>query len=90
MKTVPITYFSDVLCVWAYIAQLRVEAIKERFGAQVRFDKKVCPVFGDTARKIATGWKDKGGYEGFNAHLRHAAHHRDFLREHRLGVFVHL
>jgi hypothetical protein len=28
MKTVPIIYFSDVLCVWAYIAHLRVEAVK--------------------------------------------------------------
>jgi predicted DsbA family dithiol-disulfide isomerase len=73
MKVVPITYFSDVLCLWAYIAQLRVDAIKARFDQQVRFEKRFCPVFGDTARKIATTWKDKGGYEGFNAHLRHAA-----------------
>ena len=73
MKCVPITYFSDVLCVWAYIAQLRVDAIKAKFGDEVRFERKVCPVFGDTARKIAANWKDKGGYEGFNAHLRHAA-----------------
>jgi predicted DsbA family dithiol-disulfide isomerase len=73
VKTVPITYFSDVLCVWAYIAQLRVDAIKARFGEQVRFEKKFCSVFGDTRRKITTTWKDKGEYEGFNAHLRHSA-----------------
>lgn len=71
MKTVPITYFSDVLCIWAYIAQLRVNAIHEKFDGQVTFDRKFCSVFGDTARKMATTWKDKGGYEGFNAHLRH-------------------
>ncbi len=29
--------------------------------------------FGDTARKISTTWKDKGGYGGFNAHLMHSA-----------------
>lgn len=73
MTTVPIVYFSDVLCVWAYIAQLRVDAIKERFGEQVRFEEKFCSVFADTRRKITTTWKDKGEYAGFNAHLRHAA-----------------
>lgn len=73
MKTVPILYFSDVLCIWAYIAELRVSAIKAEFGDQVAFDQRFCSVFGDTARKIPTAWKDKGGYEGFNAHLRHSA-----------------
>ena len=74
MSDVPITYFSDLgLCVWAYIAQLRVDAIKARFGDQVRFEKKFCSVFGDTRRKIGASWGDKGGHAGFNAHLRHAA-----------------
>jgi len=70
---VPIVYFSDVLCVWAYIAELRVGAVKQAFGDQVRFDYRFCSVFGDTARKIPSAWRDKGGYEGFNAHLRHSA-----------------
>ena len=40
MQAVPITYFSDVLCVWAYIAQLRVNAVKAKFGDKVRFEKR--------------------------------------------------
>jgi predicted DsbA family dithiol-disulfide isomerase len=73
MKTVPIVYFSDVLCVWAYIAHLRVTAVKAAFGEQVAIEHRFCSVFGDTDRKVAVAWRDKGGYEGFNAHLRHAA-----------------
>lgn len=73
MKTVSITYFSDVLCVWAYIAQLRVDAIQSAYGGQVSFDYRCCNIFGDTARKIPTDWKDKGGYAGYNEHLRRAA-----------------
>ncbi|MFI4976303.1 MAG: DsbA family protein [Caulobacterales bacterium] len=72
-KSVPIVYFSDVLCVWAYIAQLRVDAVKRAFGERVHFEQRFCSVFGDTAGKIAANWRDKGGYEGFNAHLRHSA-----------------
>ncbi|MDQ0463717.1 putative DsbA family dithiol-disulfide isomerase [Caulobacter ginsengisoli] len=73
MTPVPIVCFSDVLCIWAYIAQLRVDALKAAFGDQIRFEPRFCSVFGDTARKISTAWKDKGRYEGFNAHIRHVA-----------------
>lgn len=73
MKTIPIIYFSDLLCVWAYIAELRLRAVKAAYGAQVQVEHRFCSVFGDTARKMATTWRDKGGYEGFNAHLRQSA-----------------
>jgi predicted DsbA family dithiol-disulfide isomerase len=73
VKTVPITYFSDALCIWAYIAELRVAALKRSFGEQLHLEFKFCSVFGDTARKIAKNWGGKGGFEGFNAHLLQAA-----------------
>jgi len=71
--SVEIKYFSDILCVWAYISQVRIDAIKEKFGDGVRIEHRFCSVFGDTAAKIDTTWKDKGGYAGFNAHLRQSA-----------------
>jgi predicted DsbA family dithiol-disulfide isomerase len=73
MTTVRILYFSDVLCVWAYIAQLRVNFMKETYGDRIRLETRFCSVFADTARKITAAWSGKGEYEGFNAHLRHAA-----------------
>jgi predicted DsbA family dithiol-disulfide isomerase len=71
--SVEIKYFSDILCVWACISQVRIDAIKEKFGDGVRIEHRFCSVFGDTAAKIDTTWKDKGGYAGFNAHLRQSA-----------------
>ncbi len=73
MSPVKITYYSDVLCIWAYIAQARVNAIKEKFAGGVAFDYRFCSVFGDTAQKIGAGWKDRGGYQGFNKHLHEVA-----------------
>jgi predicted DsbA family dithiol-disulfide isomerase len=73
MTTVQVTYFSDVLCIWAYAAQARIDAVKEKFGDTVRLDYRFCSVFGDTARKINSAWRDKGEYVGFNAHLRKVA-----------------
>lgn len=73
MNVVELTHFSDLLCVWAYIAQARMAAVKEKFGDSVRIRQRFCSVFGDTAEKIRLSWKEKGGYEGFNLHLRHVA-----------------
>jgi predicted DsbA family dithiol-disulfide isomerase len=73
MAKVTITCFTDILCIWAYIAQLRVDEARSRFGGDVVFDNRFCPVFGDAAGKIATQWAARGGYDGFNAHLTEAA-----------------
>jgi len=73
MSLVKITYFSDILCIWAYVSQARINAVTEKFVDGVRIEHRVCSVFGDTAQKIPSSWKDRGGYEGFNAHLREIA-----------------
>ena len=70
---VDITYFSDLLCIWAYASQARIDAIKEKFADAIRVEHRFVSVFGDTGTKITSTWKDKGGYEGFNAHLRQVA-----------------
>ena len=73
MSLVKITYFSDILCIWAYVSQARINAVNEKFVDGVRIEHRVCSVFGDTAQKIPSSWKNRGGYEGFNAHLREIA-----------------
>src|SRR5674536_354273 len=73
MGAIEVTYFSDVLCIWAYASQARVDAVKEQFGDAVRIKHQFCPVFGDTTGKITSTWNDRGGYDGFNSHLRKMA-----------------
>jgi predicted DsbA family dithiol-disulfide isomerase len=72
-QPVHITHFSDILCIWAYIAEARIEAVKRRFGDQVELEHRFCSVFGDTAERIGKGWAARGGYQGFGAHVREAA-----------------
>ena len=57
MSVVQVSYFSDVLCIWAYATQARIDAVKEVFGDTVRLDYRFCSVFGDTARKITSSWQ---------------------------------
>ncbi|WP_291869429.1 DsbA family protein [Bradyrhizobium sp.] len=73
MSVVKVSYFSDVLCIWAYVAQARLDAVRDKFGDAVRLDQRFCSVFGNTPLKIPTTWRDKGEYAGFNAHLRGVA-----------------
>lgn len=67
---VRVDYFSDLLCVWAYVAEARVREMCARFPDRIVVVERFCSVFGDTATRIGDGWADRGGYEGFGAHVR--------------------
>ena len=82
MSVVKVSYFSDVLCIWAYATQARIDAVREKFGDTVQFDYRFCSVFGNTALKITSTWRDKGEYAGFNAHLRSVAHQFPHIEVH--------
>ncbi|TJY63294.1 dithiol-disulfide isomerase [Sinimarinibacterium sp. CAU 1509] len=71
-KNIALTYYSDVLCVWAYISQARVDEVAARFPDEVSIDYRFCSIFGDTAYKIESGWGARGGYAGYANHLREA------------------
>ena len=71
--TVHISYVSDVLCVWAYVAEARLDALREEFGDAVELEYRFIPIFGATRYRIGEGWKDKGGYAGFGRHVRQVA-----------------
>jgi predicted DsbA family dithiol-disulfide isomerase len=69
MRSLSFTYYSDVLCVWAYIAQARVDEVARNFPDRVTIEHRFCSIFGDTAHKVETGWKGRGGYAGFGKHI---------------------
>jgi predicted DsbA family dithiol-disulfide isomerase len=70
---VRVAYFSDVLCVWAYLAQIKVDEVRATFGSQVEIESRFISVFGDTAAKLGAGWKDRGGFAGYARHVAEIA-----------------
>jgi len=70
---VQIAHFSDTLCIWAYVSQIRVDEVKKKFGDRVRLSYHYIPVYGDTRHRIGDGWKDKGNYLGYTRYLRSIA-----------------
>ena len=73
MSPVRVSYYSDVLCIWAYIAQRRLEELIQKFGNELSIDAHFCSVFPDAWGKIEDKWKSQGGFEGFNRHINEVA-----------------
>lgn len=68
-----VDYYSDVLCVWAWIAQRRIDELNKKFGEQISLKYHYVDIFGDTETKMATQWDNRDGFNGFAEHVRHAA-----------------
>lgn len=69
MEPIRISYFSDVLCIWAYIAQIRLDELKANFPDQVAIDYHFFPVFGNAHEKLEKSWRDRGGLRGYSNHV---------------------
>jgi predicted DsbA family dithiol-disulfide isomerase len=68
-KKLVIDYYSDVLCVWAWIAQKRLDQLTLEWGEQIEFRFHYLNLFADTQQRIGQGWADKGGFAGFSKHV---------------------
>ena len=72
MSAVEVTYFSDVLCVWAYVSQARVDAVKNKFGDTVRIRHRFCSVYGVPPARSPRLGTTRANMTG-SAHLRQVA-----------------
>jgi predicted DsbA family dithiol-disulfide isomerase len=66
---VTVDYFSDVLCVWAYGGQVRLDELWNKLGDQVVIRERFMTLFADTQTRIGEGWADRGGFSGFGEHV---------------------
>ena len=70
MDRVKISYFTDVLCVWAYVSQVRMDELRANFKGAVELDCRYFHVFGNVANKMDTVWKERGGLPAYRRHVR--------------------
>lgn len=75
MNTEPIVieYYSDVLCIWAWIAQRRIDELNAQSDIDIVFHHRYIDLFGATATKIHDQWADRGLFAGYRAHVCEAA-----------------
>lgn len=79
MTAVRIKYFSDILCIWAYVSEIRLQELQQNFAGRVTLECGFFPVFGDTQSKFSTQWQDKGGLEGYSQHVQSVVKDFDHL-----------
>lgn len=72
-KPLVVDYYSDILCVWAWIAQRRIDELNKELGNKIELRYHYMDVFGDAVNKIPTQWQERGGYDGFSAHVIESA-----------------
>lgn len=58
------SYWSDPLCVWALVAQVKLDRVLAELGEHVRVDYRIVPVFGSVAWRFSLGPWAKEGVEG--------------------------
>ena len=68
-----IDYFTDVLCIWAYSGQIRLDELERRFGDEVELRYRFIPIFASARSQILKTWETDGGLAGFNRHLQEVA-----------------
>ncbi|HDY81680.1 MAG: disulfide bond formation protein DsbA [Gammaproteobacteria bacterium] len=68
-----IDYFTDVLCVWAWIAQPRLDELHRQYGHDIELRHRYVDIFGDSHNKIPRQWGEADGFEKFSAHVKKLA-----------------
>jgi len=68
-----IDYYTDVLCVWAWIAQPRLEELHRQWGDQIKIHHRYVDIFGNARSKIPAQWGKQDGYQKFHDHVVHSA-----------------
>ncbi len=68
-----ISVYSDLLCIWAYLAHVKLDELRKSFGDRVTIEHRCVSVFGSTRRRVGDRWADRGGYKGYGRHVREVA-----------------
>lgn len=79
---VSIMHFSDVLCIWAYVAQIRMDKLEETFGDRISIQYHFTQVFGSVAAKMEQNWNHRGGLQAYSKMVREVAAQYDHIDVH--------
>ena len=89
-KQVSIMHFSDVLCVWAYLSQIRMDELNDTFAERINVQYHFIQVFGSVESKIEQNWGHRGGAGAYGkmvaeltSSFEHVDIHEDIWRQQR-------
>lgn len=82
MAPVKVIHFSDLLCVWAYVGQSTLDRVAHDFEAKIEIETHFSSVFPDVVGKVNKLWAERGGFEGYGAHVKEVVDRFDGVRIH--------
>lgn len=83
MEAVRAVYFTDLLCVWAYLNQVRIDELESKLRDQVEIEPRFCSVFGDVPGKLERSWAERGGAEAYAKHIQKVVSSYDHVSVHK-------
>lgn len=69
-RRVSVEYFSDVLCIWAYGGQIRVDELRQNYGNNVQIIYRFLPLFAAAGERLHREWDARGGRAAYAAHVQ--------------------
>ena len=70
MEPIRIFDFSDIFCIWAYVAQIRLDELKTTFQEKIHIEHHFVTVFGFAREKLENRWRDRGGLQAYSDHVQ--------------------
>lgn len=70
---IDIQYFSDVLCIWAYVAQARLDELQTQYQDKLQVTYHYVSIYGNTQKRIFENWKKRGGVAAYKHYVEGVA-----------------
>jgi len=71
--SITIDYYTDILCVWVWMTQPRLNELNEKWEDQILVRHRYLDIFNDADRKIRDAWRGGEGFTNFSAPVRRSA-----------------
>jgi predicted DsbA family dithiol-disulfide isomerase len=73
VNRVQLAYWSDPLCIWAFVAQDKLNRVRAQFGDDIQLNLHIVPVFGSIPHRFREGSWKAPGVEGRIASMQRIA-----------------
>ena len=79
-RRVRFEYWTDPMCIWAFVAEPKLTRVLEEVGTHLEVDYRIVPVFGSVTQRLRDGGWAKEGREGRRSATKKVACDVDDLR----------
>ena len=57
------------MCIWAYVAQARLDELQKHYSDKIRVSYHYVSVYGNTQKRVFENWEQRGGIEAYKKYV---------------------